>query len=187
MSQGQGPFGPFGGFGGEGGSAYMVPIPLGALSGHGQRDTHEYPAEIVMPPRVSEAMAFVRLMQEKTQSRIAPGPEMTGAVEFKGEKLSDREETTYNSALEMIQAYFDGKLEEDQWETIKKADMENKGENKKLERMMLLECPMCEGQKGVRQCPLCEGSATLLILKQKNLKVSRIASNPGNQQNAPGH
>lgn len=138
----------------------MIPPWMMPMMQQEEPQQHQ-PPDVMIPPRVRQAMEFISMMTAKTQDRPAITENQIEIV--KGQKLSDEEQGALAVANNMIARYFAGQLKPDIWEQIrydaikKKADMGGTPQR-------LINCVACNPSLPPSpQCPLCAGSGKLFV------------------------
>lgn len=117
--------------------------------------------DMMIPPRVRQAMEFISMMTAKTQRRPAITENQIEIVE--GQKLTDEEAGALAVANNMIARYFAGQLKPDCWEQLRYEAVKKRAEMGG-QPQRLINCVACNPSLPPSpQCPLCAGSGKLFV------------------------
>lgn len=127
-----------------------------------QEDQHPpQQPDMMIPPRVRQAMEFISMLTAKTQDRPAITENQIEIV--KGQKLTDEEQGALAVANNMIARYFAGQLKPDCWEQLRYDALKKKAESGGVPQR-LINCVACNPSLPPSpKCPLCAGSGKLLV------------------------
>lgn len=169
--------------GGHGMPPMMLPF-MGEQNSSASKDAF-------VPPRIDKAMEFLELMALK-QRKVPLTNEMGNVTDtIDGHELKPEEESTETAALQCLMKYFDGDLENNQWEEIRYSTLKNeeiidlaeRAAERAAAKSMLpmpggiggsgiqktMKCPSCKGQD--EECPICEGSGAIYF--ESAAKISK--------------
>jgi hypothetical protein len=155
--------------GGGGFQGYPVPYPYGGMPVIIRNDRDNRPPEPQEPPvRVQVAAAIMSHLTNKTRTQVAVTEHQVEQIP--GQKLTEEEEGTRATALNMLSHWFAGKLEPDIWE---KQSLQQTNGVPTLE----FRC-VCSRQdhSSNPDCPFCEGEGTMEIVVKNPRRVSVDAS-----------
>ena len=107
------------------------------------------------PARVQVALAYLRDVTFKQMTRAAINDISIELID--GPKLKSSEEAAQLAACDMLEMYFQGRMQ---------MDMREKTQQKEMQRLnagaTLLSCIACQGS-GVRNCSMCRGTGRILV------------------------
>lgn len=138
-----------------------IQLPLQAI----QTAPQQPPKRLLPPVRIRVAMeylAYTAIKQMKHAAAHGLGVEI-----ISGQQLSKAESNARESAANLLNDYFNGKMETDPWE---KGELE--AENRRNARMMggqagaILRCIAC-GHTPRENCPFCKGSGEVIMFPNK--------------------
>lgn len=126
-----------------------------------QEEQHQPPPDVMVPPRVRQAMEFIQMMTGKTMDRPAMTENQIQIVE--GQELTDEEKNALATACNLVSRYFAGQLKPDAWESLRFDALKKKAEQGSTPGRIIgcVACnPMGPPNKG---CVLCSGTGKILV------------------------
>lgn len=139
------------------GMPWMPPWMMMPWGGQDQQQQVSY--DLIVPPRVRQAMEFLALLSSKTQQRAAA---CENAIELiDGQKLCGEEENARDSACLMLAKYFDGNLRPDIWERLRYDALKKRAEGREG---TILKCLMCANRHIANpNCEMCKGTGRIFV------------------------
>jgi len=125
------------------------------------------PSDNFVPPRINKAIEFLELLSLKRRRQAAATDHQMEVIE--PDDLCAEEEVTRDSALQCLAKYFDGKLENNNWEELSFQSIKNKTSQRNQGPILtrVCSCPACNGKD--KSCAMCEGHGKLVFEPASNL------------------
>ena len=150
----------------------------------GQEDRHHSAEEdAFVPPRINKAMQFLDLLASKRRSQAAASDHTIEVIEQ--DKLCPEEEAARDAALQCLGRYFDGKMEQNEWEKLRyealtakvKQDAERPSQSSGPMMTRMMTCPQCKGQRQDSEgtdCDMCDGGGSIAFEPAQSMMPSGL-------------
>lgn len=169
----------FGGMFSGGGPGGMPPFLFPFFGGPGPEDDrppmYSSAEEGYIPPRVLKAMEFLEMMWGMRVRKL-PAASDNQVIEIDQPELTGSEQHARDCALQLMAAWFDNKLEPNEWEKLRmesinaklqhmkeRMESQKKGGGKKGQIGSVIRCFACNPSQPHPNCMICGGHGKVLV------------------------
>lgn len=138
----------------------MLPPWMMGMMVQGPESQQAHVSDIAVPARVNKALEFLHHLASKRRKMPAATEHQMEVVDQ--DKLCAEEEATRDAALQLLTKYFDGGLNNDQWEQLRFKALEKRADMG-LREGRIIGCVGCHPMRPDPNCILCGGSGKIFV------------------------